>query len=173
VVSDRRAEQKRQRELALNIQGELIRVGCLKGRADGIWGRQSRAALSDFLSVQDETLATDALSDETLAMVRGVEEAVCVRTAAVPSEPQAEEGNEAVVAPARPVKRKTKAKQTVRKAVKPYRKTRPATQKRTRRKTGLGGFSAPHLSCNAMCSNRTGYDFNQCVIRNRSRGVCS
>lgn len=37
-----------QRELALRVQNQLLRLGCGLGRADGVWGRKSRRALQAF-----------------------------------------------------------------------------------------------------------------------------
>ncbi|MEM8878171.1 MAG: peptidoglycan-binding domain-containing protein [Pseudomonadota bacterium] len=46
------------RDLATELQAELKRLGCLRGRVDGIWGRGSRSALRQFGNLTGQNLGS-------------------------------------------------------------------------------------------------------------------
>ena len=55
-----------EQELARKLQTELKRVGCYMGRADGIWGRNSRRALSAFYT---HSKAREDATSPSLALI--------------------------------------------------------------------------------------------------------
>ena len=64
-------------DLVLNIQTELVRVGCGRFTPDGNWGKQSRGALHDFIRYAKLNPGTDDPSEEYLAALKGHSDRVC------------------------------------------------------------------------------------------------
>ena len=98
---------------AMNVQAELARVGCFKGKPDGNWGQESRDALGEYLNKKN--LAADLLepTDSLLSDLKAEpDEAICVadnvqapakKETAQPSKPKPQP-----VRPARPAPVKVK-----------------------------------------------------------------
>ncbi|MDX8433294.1 caspase domain-containing protein [Mesorhizobium abyssinicae] len=63
--------------IALATQGELARLGCLAGLADGKWGSGSRKALQDFADRQGVKLASLEPTEELLERLKAVGNRVC------------------------------------------------------------------------------------------------
>ena len=66
--------------LAWELQSELKRVGCLRGRVDGIWGRGSRAALRRFNQASGLSLGTEP-SQQAINAVRQTGAGYCAAVA--------------------------------------------------------------------------------------------
>lgn len=62
----------------MEIQGELVRVGCYKGTVDGKWGKESRAAASAFEQGSSQQLSSLEPTEELLAALRSTDLRVCV-----------------------------------------------------------------------------------------------
>ncbi|MCF6199363.1 MAG: caspase domain-containing protein, partial [Hyphomicrobiaceae bacterium] len=65
------------KELARDLQSELKRVGCLNGRADGIWGVGSRRAAAEFNRVASRQILPDQPSLEAIDVVRSAQRSTC------------------------------------------------------------------------------------------------
>jgi peptidoglycan hydrolase-like protein with peptidoglycan-binding domain len=65
------------RESVAAIQSELVRLGCLQGRADGIWGNRSRGAVEAFARQNGAKLASLEPSLDLLNELKAVGERVC------------------------------------------------------------------------------------------------
>lgn len=65
------------RELARALQVELDRLGCAPGKADGVWGRKSRAALSRFNEHAATRLASTDPTVDSLKVLKGTPSRVC------------------------------------------------------------------------------------------------
>ncbi|MCP5085001.1 MAG: caspase family protein [Alphaproteobacteria bacterium] len=65
------------RDLAQNIQKELLRLGCDPGRPDGSWGRNSKRALGAYSRHQNRRLASLNPSPEILQDLQGHSARVC------------------------------------------------------------------------------------------------
>lgn len=63
--------------LARRLQQELRRVGCLKARADGVWGPSSRRAMQSFADRINATLPTDRPDTVLLMLVERYEDRAC------------------------------------------------------------------------------------------------
>lgn len=63
--------------LVLALQKELARLGCAPGRADGIWGRKTKSALSRFIRYAKLSLPGDTPSATALAALKGKTARVC------------------------------------------------------------------------------------------------
>jgi uncharacterized caspase-like protein len=59
------------------IQSELVRLGCMEGRADGVWGNRSRRALEAYAGEKGAKLASLEPSLEMLDELKAIEERVC------------------------------------------------------------------------------------------------
>lgn len=70
-------------DIALAVQEELIRIGCLSGRADGDWGRRSEQALSEYSRRKGVALASLDPSSDVLDMLEGETRRVCLVSCAV------------------------------------------------------------------------------------------
>lgn len=69
-------------DLPRRIQAALASVGCNPGGVDGVWGRNSDAALNRFGRHAGVALPATRLSEETLALLEGYTEQVCPLTCA-------------------------------------------------------------------------------------------
>lgn len=78
------APPRTEKEIVLDIQNELNRVGCPAGPADGVVGRKTRTAFSNFLTDSGANLSDEQLvSEEAVAVLKSQEGTVCkVRTMA-------------------------------------------------------------------------------------------
>ncbi len=65
------------KEVARELQKELKRVGCLNGRADGVWGAGSRRAAKEFNRVASRTISPDKPSLQAVDVVRSAKRATC------------------------------------------------------------------------------------------------
>lgn len=76
------------RELVLNLQRELIRVGCYGGTASGTWTLSSKRAMSAFLERVNASLPVEEPDYVLLALVQHQREVVCtggsIRAASLP-----------------------------------------------------------------------------------------
>lgn len=70
-------------DLAQAVQGELIRVGCLSGRADGDWGRRSEQALSEYSRRKGVSLASLEPSADVLDLLEEETQRICPVSCAV------------------------------------------------------------------------------------------
>jgi OOP family OmpA-OmpF porin len=68
------------RELARSIQQELIRIGCMAGKADGDWGRASADSLKDYVNHKGVKLVLAEPDQELLFRLQGEDERVCPLT---------------------------------------------------------------------------------------------
>ncbi len=64
-------------EAVRSLQGELERVGCSPGRPDGIWGKASRSALTNYARHAGTTLASLEPDKALLDELKGRSERVC------------------------------------------------------------------------------------------------
>lgn len=95
-----------QRDLVVRLQTELQRVGCLKGRADGIWGRQGRRAMTRFLEeIEDDDAGDVEPSEELIELVAGAETGLC--------EPDQEAAAPSTSTPSRAARQAAPKRQTV------------------------------------------------------------
>lgn len=65
------------REIVLQVQRELIRLGCAAGGADGIWGQGSRHALGQFRRHSGADLASLEPTQTVLGVLRARKARVC------------------------------------------------------------------------------------------------
>ena len=75
--------------LAIGIQRELQRIGCLRGAIDGNWSSQSRASLERFNSLSKSNLELDAPTYATLTTLAKVFARICPEVQPPRSAPQA------------------------------------------------------------------------------------
>jgi len=68
------------RESIAEIQSELVRLGCLGGRADGIWGNQSRRAVEAYAQEKGAKLASLEPTLDLFNELKAVGERVCPLT---------------------------------------------------------------------------------------------
>ncbi len=66
-----------EREVIVGVQGELNRLGCEAGGADGVWGAKGRQALANLELNAGERAISSEPSRELLAQLRGVPAKVC------------------------------------------------------------------------------------------------
>jgi hypothetical protein len=76
--------QRTEKEIVLDIQNELNRIGCTAGSADGVAGRKTRTAFSNFINDSGVDLTVDQLvTEQAVAALKAQEGTVCqVRTMA-------------------------------------------------------------------------------------------
>lgn len=72
-----------QRELSALLQTELNRIGCSAGRADGEWGRKSRAALQSYTRHASHPVAVREPSVDLLEILRNEKIRICPPTCSV------------------------------------------------------------------------------------------
>ncbi len=65
------------RELALNLQRELKRVGCYRGTVDGIWRSSSKRAMARFIDRVNASLPVTEPDVILLTLIRGHRDGVC------------------------------------------------------------------------------------------------
>jgi hypothetical protein len=63
--------------LALQIQGELNRIGCTVGTPDGVWGKRSQQGLERYAKTASLNVATLDLAQPLLDQLRGVVAGYC------------------------------------------------------------------------------------------------
>jgi hypothetical protein len=68
---------KLEKDLAEALQRELKRLGCYRGGIDGVWGPESRSALTYFNQQAKMALPTDVPEEASLATLRMVNARVC------------------------------------------------------------------------------------------------
>lgn len=73
-----------EKEIVLDVQTELNRLGCPAGTADGVVGRRTRAAFSNFIKDSGVDISEDEMvTEEAVAVLKAQEGTVCkVRTMA-------------------------------------------------------------------------------------------
>lgn len=65
------------RDVIVGVQGELNRLGCEAGGADGVWGNKGRQALANLELNAGERAISSEPSRELLAQLRGVGTRIC------------------------------------------------------------------------------------------------
>lgn len=112
------------------IQTELIRLGCLSGRADGIWGPMSRAGLERYAAQRGVAIGTLALGSDLHRQLIEETDRVCPVIAAAP---RAEPRRSSARPPA-------------------------AQQRRANRQRQRSHILAPHQGCSAATKGLVGFD---------------
>jgi hypothetical protein len=77
------------RQVAINMQRELKRVGCFSGRIDGNWGAQSRNAVERFNEAAKLELQSDPPAAQDVPKVKSFAGLVCEQVASTPPPAQA------------------------------------------------------------------------------------
>lgn len=61
------------------VQTELKRLGCLQGKVDGIWGRNSRKAMMNFIRISKIKLRSNKATPKALTILRKRQTKVCLQ----------------------------------------------------------------------------------------------
>ena len=77
TIAQQADNQENPRELIAGIQGELARLGCNPGPADGIWGLKTSAALANLNNAANMSLNSAAPEQETLDAIRALQGPAC------------------------------------------------------------------------------------------------
>ncbi len=74
------SDLKTLREITIQLQGELTRVGCNPGAIDGQWGSKSRGALARFKRYAKLKLPYKDISPQTVDAIKQIRSRVCPKT---------------------------------------------------------------------------------------------
>ncbi|MBI1383521.1 MAG: hypothetical protein GC150_01225 [Rhizobiales bacterium] len=118
--------------LALALQEELKRVGCLNGAVDGIWGNQSRGALQRFAKEVEGRFDTDEPSLEAYALASEIEDQVCEAPSRTVNQPRrTTTRRETTAAPKKVTPRTTTRRASTTQEATPRKRTTRTTTTRT------------------------------------------
>lgn len=97
--------------LPLLVQAELIRIGCLSGTADGIWGPQSRSALREWTRRREVKVDREEPTADALQILRAERGRICPAVAdSTPARTTAAPARSSRSAPARAARPERKQK---------------------------------------------------------------